>query len=135
MIRIRTLTRRLLALFLLGGVVAASSGFAIHDPDCIHHAVPGERHHLPGDAGADEHGLGEGMHGHPAPEAPAEQDCECLGFCAVEGAQGLSAPHGTHQVLAVPATQDDGSLEPARDVPVAAPSTLLPPATGPPVLV
>jgi hypothetical protein len=73
--------RRLLALLLLGGVVAASSGMAIHDPDCPHHASGAT-----GPVGVESHGAHHG--GHEAgsttvPDGPTSADCECIGFCAL----------------------------------------------------
>lgn len=141
----RTLPRRLTALLLAGLVCAASSGLAIHDPDCAHHQH-GAAAHEDGHAGHVDAGPASAGHaasdvpaGHaathaPAGDAPAGQDCQCLGFCALAGQVHATVATGAGQLrLAAAPPTVVGRASAAHRVPTRVPA-LQPPATGPPVL-
>jgi len=148
-----TLPRRLTALLLAGLVCAASTGLALHDPDCPHHAhgaavqtealagsgAPAAGHpgHAveahPGTHAAAHHG--DAVEDHSTGEhLPGEQDCDCLGFCALAGQIHASTASGAVQLrLLTPAPTVVGGEYVAGRVPAAVPA-IQPPATGPPAL-
>ena len=118
----------MLSLLLCGGVVAASSGLAVHDPDCAHHAPATESHHGAMAHHGDHHQGSEQRTGHE----PAPWDCDCAGFCAIAGAAAEAAPSG-----AVTGPIADPGIVPAdlvATVVVLEPyrGLVLPPSTGPP---
>lgn len=126
-----TLPRRFAALLLAGLVCASSTGLALHDPACLHHqAAGGEEPAGVHDAAHDaDHHAGSG-HEH----APTEEDCQCLGFCALAGQVHATVATGGVQLhLAAAVTTEGEAPHAGLAVPVPAPA-IQPPATGPPAL-
>jgi hypothetical protein len=126
-------TRRLLALLLAAGVVAASSGLAIHDPDCPHHAesAPYDSPQSADHDGHDGHAVHLGYEGHAGADG-SHEPCECAGFCALAGAVDPAHPAPGASVAVSNAPVHAGLGLSADTCCRVAHRVAQPPATGPP---
>jgi len=139
----RSVLERFAALILAGGVLFSSSVAGVHDPGCPHHAggqvetgSSEHRGHVPGSASGPSAAAvpdaSSGAHEHHGADPDAE-DCRCLGgLCALSAVVDPPLPSAGPVEPAV--VSDAETLPPpAASAARAAPSHLLPPATGPPL--